>query len=211
MSQPENTIELMKEINKGYEQALAMISKSMKDNTDPGVVRDMLSIMKRVLKRMHRVNPEWTAMFHGYFLVDDDEMGSMRIVFATDVSVVFGGKSAPRVQLVIENIPCNPNAVAIEGAGNDQYLNNALKFSPTIVRDMLFPMNFIGHSEQRNYAVTNAEYFPGDDASVVIELHRGQRSAIRITSFVSSMFEDITQINNWRKDQHKTAEEVAQC
>lgn len=211
MSQPENTIELMKEIDKSYKHNIDVIGKWFKAQTEPGPVRDIMCILKRTLKRMHRVNPEWTAIYHGYFAADDDEMGTIRVVFATDVTAVFGGASAPRVQLVIENIPCRENVVKLDGAGNDHYLDQAGKFSPTILRDMLIPMNFIGHSEQINYSLVKAEFFPGEDASVVIEIQRGMKSAIRITSFVSSMFEDVTQIHNWQKDQHKPVEEVASC
>jgi hypothetical protein len=211
MGQPETTVALMKEIDKGYDRCIALITEQLKQYISRSPERDILSILKRAIKRMHRVDPAWSAMHHGYLVMDDDQMGTLRVVFATDITHLLTGVNAPRVQMVIENIECTVNTPFIKGDGSDHFLDKVEICSPTIVRDMFFPINFIGHAETSDYITTHSEFKrEGDDELVVIEMRRKTRAALRVTANLSAMFKDVQQLRNHEKELELRAQEKEQ-
>jgi hypothetical protein len=161
MSQPEGTVDLMKAISKGYDTAINSCTTLLLRYQDPESPRDVcnvLSILKKTLKRMKRANPEWTTLHHGAFYLDDDEMGNIRIMLITDVAGMVTGESAPHSVFMIENIEVDAEAPILVGDGSDYFLDKVELYGPDICRDMFIAMNYIGHAETSNYKTVSADH-----------------------------------------------------
>lgn len=209
MSQPESTIEMMKVIDRRYDSSVMMFAHMAKGSEKKSVVNDIFGVFKKTLKRMHKVNPGWTTMFHGSCVVDDDEMGNVRVMLITDVNQMCTGVSIPRNLMTVENIAhfqLPPGAVLVRsGDGGDIFFDQIECYGPDIVTDTLFPINFIGHAEQWGYRVYTCELkkitLPDGVEQAVIETLLIKRDhVIKITLNLSLVFNDLVDIYKSKKN-----------
>lgn len=213
MSQPESTIEMMKVIDKRYVSAVMMFAHMAKGCEKKSAVNDIFGLFKKTLKRMHKVNPGWTTMHHGSCIVDDDEMGNVRVMLITDVNKMCTGVSLPRNLMTIENLAyyeLPAGAVLVRsGDGGDAFFDQIECYGPDIVTDTLLPINFIGHAEQWGYRVYTCELktiaLPNGEEQAAIEAMLIKRDhAIKITLNLSMVFKDLVDIHNSNKAKVKS-------
>lgn len=167
----DNTIELLQAIDSQYTAVTQLFRDASQNAEADSVVRDVYVLFKKTLRRMHRLNPTWKTMHHGVFGVDDDEMGSTRVVVGTDVTFMLTHEEALRLLFVVETIDGTAYTEMPRLLDPvDLFLDEVERYSPNLPDDLLICSNFIGHAETLGYKMRQVEYLTEEGQAPQIKM-----------------------------------------